>query len=133
MRLLSPLTRKNEILPLIQAGADAFYAGVAAPVLFDEQAIREGKVAALTVAGGLSETADPSGLKIVRQLPRGGEELIEVDLKKIAAGKVPDVRIRPADLVVVPSTPQRRAWADVRRFFERLLSVGVDARYDVLD
>jgi polysaccharide export outer membrane protein len=88
---------------------------------------------ALTVAGGLRDTADPFSLKIVRQRPRGGEELIKVNLKDIVAGKLPDVRVRPADLVVVPSTPGRRVRADVRRFFQRLFSVGVDARYNVID
>ncbi len=87
---------------------------------------------ALTVAGGLAKTADASSLKIIRQLPCGGEELVEVNLTEIAAGRRRDVRIEAADLVVVPTTPGRRARAEVQRFFSRLFSVGLDARYNLI-
>lgn len=87
---------------------------------------------ALTVAGGLTKTADPNSLKIIRQLPQGGEELVEVNLTEIAAGRRRDVRIEAADLVVVPTTAGRRARAEMQRFFSRLFSVGLDARYNLI-
>jgi polysaccharide export outer membrane protein len=128
------LVYPGDLVTVSQRGATSFYVAghVARPGSYNRTTDMT-LLQALTVAGGLAETADPSGLKIVRQLPRGGEELIEVDLKQIAAGSKPDVRIQAADLIVVPTTPGRRAQAEVRRFFSRLISVGVDARYNVVD
>jgi polysaccharide export outer membrane protein len=128
------LVYPGDLVTVSQRGASNFYVSghVMRPGSYN-RTTNMTLLQALTVAGGLADTADPQSLKIIRQQPTGGEELIEVDLKRIAAGTDSDVRILAADLIVVPTTPGRRAQAEVRRFFSRLISVGVDARYNAVE
>ncbi len=55
---------------------------------------------AITAAGGGTVRARLGKVHILRRGP-GGEERIEVDLKKITKGKSPDVPLEPNDVVVV--------------------------------
>jgi len=60
---------------------------------------------ALSMAGGLERTAKPAKARIVRSAP--GElkhQEIAVNLKQILAGKAEDIRMRPQDVLVVPSS-----------------------------
>ena len=52
--------------------------------------------------GGLGEGASDK-VKIVRVLPEGGKEMIEVDFGDILDGKLEDIPLQPDDVVIVKS------------------------------
>jgi len=56
---------------------------------------------AVTAAGGPTERARLGNVLIKRRLADGGEEQVEVDLKRIQRGKDPDVPLEKNDTVVV--------------------------------
>jgi len=65
---------------------------------------------ALSLAGGLDRAASPQHSRILRSA--GGSNRLEItlDLKKILAGKAPDVPLQPEDILFVPaSTPKKAA------------------------
>ena len=60
---------------------------------------------ALAMAGGLGSTASPKKAAILRNLPGVSQrQEIAVNLKAIANGKIPDVTMRPDDILVVPNS-----------------------------
>jgi polysaccharide export outer membrane protein len=77
---------------------------------------------ALSLAGGLGRTAAPHNARILRASagsPKRAE--IPVDLKKILAGKKPDVPLEPEDILFVPSSTGKTV---ALRSLEAALSVG---------
>jgi len=56
---------------------------------------------AVAQAGGLSGMAWPSKCEITRRLGRDREQVVQVDLDRIFAGKAPDIFLRPNDTVNV--------------------------------
>ena len=56
---------------------------------------------AVSAAGGPNERANQGKVHIVRRLPDGTQERINVDLKKIRKGKVADIALEKNDTVVV--------------------------------
>lgn len=59
---------------------------------------------AITMAGGFADRAARDRVKVLRRKPDGTSEEIEVDVKKILAGKEPDFLLQTNDIVVVPET-----------------------------
>lgn len=64
---------------------------------------------ALSMAGGLDHTAKPEHARILRQV-RGAASQTEVpiDLKKIMAGKAPDLPLQSDDILFVPSNTSEK-------------------------
>lgn len=59
---------------------------------------------AISLAGGLAERAAAGKVRIVRAKEDGTQEVINVNLDDLQDGKVPDIEIRPNDIIVVPET-----------------------------
>jgi len=76
----------------------------------------------LSLAEGLERTAAPRNAKVLRPNPRAERRTeIAVDLKKIMAGEVDDVRLQPDDILFVPSSAGKRASL---RALEALITMG---------
>ena len=56
---------------------------------------------AVAAAGGLTAIAVPWRTEVVRRVTEGEEEIIYVDLSKVARGEVPDFYVQPEDLIRV--------------------------------
>jgi len=56
---------------------------------------------AVAAAGGLPAIAVPWRTEVVRRVTEGEEEIIYVDLSKVARGEVPDFYVQPEDLIRV--------------------------------
>lgn len=61
---------------------------------------------AVSLAGGLRETADGESLLVVRRSPGGEQRVFQIDLEELAAGKGEsrDLFLAPYDTVYVPSS-----------------------------
>jgi polysaccharide export outer membrane protein len=59
---------------------------------------------AITKAGGLTDRAAADRVRVKRKSAGGGEDQIDVNLKKILKGKQEDVLLQDKDVVVVPET-----------------------------
>lgn len=55
---------------------------------------------AIAAAGGFTDTADKSRVKIVRNTPRG-QQTLEIDVEKIMEREIPDVEIKGGDTILV--------------------------------
>jgi polysaccharide export outer membrane protein len=69
---------------------------------------------AIAAAGGLGEYAWPKRCEVIRRLPNDREEIVMVDLDKIARGEQPDFYIKPDDLINVGTHPTAR-WRFILR------------------
>jgi len=56
---------------------------------------------AVTAAGGVTERARESRIRIIRRFPDGGKQLFKANLRDIQRGKDPDVVLQENDIVVV--------------------------------
>ena len=77
---------------------------------------------AIAAAGGLSEMAWPKKVEVIRRLGKNKaglmqEEIVMVDLEKIAQGQQPDFFIKPYDLVNVGTHGTSRWLAVLRNAF----------------
>jgi polysaccharide export outer membrane protein len=59
---------------------------------------------AISLAGGLGDRAASNKIRILRRMPDGSQELMEVNLDEIVDGKRADIPIRPNDVIIVPET-----------------------------
>ena len=69
---------------------------------------------AIAAAGGLTELAIPKRTELVRRISEEAEEIIYVDLEKIAKGEAPDFYLQPNDYINV-GTDQGAIWMAVLR------------------
>ncbi len=69
---------------------------------------------AIAAAGGLDEYAWPKKCEVVRRIGENKEEVVMVDLDKIASGEQPDFFIKPNDLINV-GTHYSSVWRAVLR------------------
>ncbi|MBN2136337.1 MAG: polysaccharide biosynthesis/export family protein [Sedimentisphaerales bacterium] len=69
---------------------------------------------AIAAAGGLGPLAWPKRVEVVRRIGRKKEEIVMVDLDKIASGEQPDFFIKPNDLINV-GTHATAMWRAVLR------------------
>ncbi len=79
---------------------------------------------AIAAAGGLGPLAWPKRCEIVRRIGRAGEEIVMVDLDKIASGEQPDFFIKPHDLINVGTHATARWRAVLRNAFRATYGFG---------
>lgn len=72
---------------------------------------------AIASAGGLGPLAWPSKVEVIRRIGRNKEEIVMVDLEKIAKGQQPDFFIKPYDLINVGTHGISRWLAVLRNAF----------------
>lgn len=83
---------------------------------------------AIAAAGGFGPLAWPSRADLVRRVSKDEEQIIQVDIDAIFAGKSPDFYLRPQDVVNVGSSPVSGFLAVMRNAFR--LSYGFGFVYD---
>ncbi len=79
---------------------------------------------AIAAAGGLGPLAWPKRCEIIRRIGREKEEIVMVDLDKIASGEAPDFFIKPHDLINVGSHATTRWRAILRNAFRATYGFG---------
>ena len=81
---------------------------------------------AIAAAGGLGPLAWPKRVEVVRRIGRNKEEIVMVDLDKIARGEQPDFFIKPDDLINVGTHPTSRWRERLRNAFRATWGFGFD-------
>jgi polysaccharide export outer membrane protein len=79
---------------------------------------------AIAAAGGLGPLAWPKNVEVIRRIGKEKEEIVMVDLDKIAAGEQPDFFIKPHDLINVGTSPSARWRAVLRNAFRATYGFG---------
>ncbi|MFH1615665.1 MAG: polysaccharide biosynthesis/export family protein [Planctomycetota bacterium] len=79
---------------------------------------------AVAAAGGLGPLAWPQKVEVVRRLAENKEEIVLVDLKKIAEGSQPDFFMKPKDIINVGTHPTARWLAVLRNAFRATYGFG---------
>jgi len=79
---------------------------------------------AIASAGGLGPLAWPKRCEVVRRIGKDKEEIVMVDLEKIARGEQPDFFIKPNDLINVGTHPTARWRAVLRNAFRATYGFG---------
>jgi len=79
---------------------------------------------AIAAAGGLGPLAWPKRVEVIRRIDRKKEEIVMVDLDKIASGEQPDFFIKPNDLINVGTHPTSRWRAVLRNAFRATYGFG---------
>jgi len=79
---------------------------------------------AIAAAGGLGPLAWPKKCEVIRRIGENKEEIVMVDLEKIASGEQPDFFIKPLDLINVGTHPTSRWRAVLRNAFRATYGFG---------
>ena len=79
---------------------------------------------AIAAAGGLGPLAWPKRCEVVRRIGRKKEEIVMVDLDKIASGEQPDFFIKPHDLINIGTHATARWRAVLRNAFRATYGFG---------
>ena len=79
---------------------------------------------AIAAAGGLGPLAYPKYCEVIRRIGDRREEIVMVDLDKIASGEQPDFFIKPNDLINVGTHPTSRWRAVLRNAFRAAYGFG---------
>ena len=79
---------------------------------------------AIAAAGGLGPLACPKNVEVVRRIGTAREEIVMVNLDKIASGEQPDFFIKPNDLINVGTEPLARFRAVLRNAFRATYGFG---------
>ena len=79
---------------------------------------------AIAAAGGLGPMAWPKRCEVIRRVGRDKEEIVMVDLDKIASGEQPDFFIKPNDLINVGTHPTSIWRAVLRNSFRATYGFG---------
>ena len=79
---------------------------------------------AIASAGGLGPLAWPKYCEVIRRISKKKEEIVMVDLDKIANGEQPDFFIKPNDLINVGTHPTARWRAVLRNAFRATYGFG---------
>jgi polysaccharide export outer membrane protein len=79
---------------------------------------------AIAAAGGLGPLAWPKRCEVVRRVSKDKEEIVMVDLDKIASGEQPDFFIKPNDLINVGTHSTSRWRAVLRNAFRATYGFG---------
>jgi len=90
---------------------------------------------AIASAGGLGPLAWPKRCEVIRRIGKNEEEIVMVDLEKIAAGEQPDFYIKPNDLINVGTHSTSRWRAVLRNSFRATYGFGFiyDRNFATLD
>jgi protein involved in polysaccharide export with SLBB domain len=108
---------------------DFYMAGeVARPGVYSLTGRKITLLQAVAAAGGTTAVAVPWRTEVVRRLAEGEEEIIYVDLNKIARGEVPDFYLHPEDLVRIGTDQGAIFNAVLRNAFRA--TYGLGAVYD---
>ncbi len=83
---------------------------------------------AIVAAGGFGPLALPARAEVVRRVGKDEEQVIQLDLDAIFAGKAPDFYVKPNDIVNVGTTPVAPFMAVLRNAFR--FSYGMGFVYD---
>jgi len=76
---------------------------------------------ALFEAGGLTEHGRADQVLVVRVRPDDGTYVLRADVDAILAGREPDVRLEPSDLVYVPETTITKVNRFVEQYINRMI------------
>jgi polysaccharide export outer membrane protein len=79
---------------------------------------------AIAAAGGLGPLAWPKRCEVIRRIGKNKEEIVMVDLDKIASGEQPDFFIKPNDLIRVGTHTTARWRAVLRNAFRATYGFG---------
>jgi protein involved in polysaccharide export with SLBB domain len=79
---------------------------------------------AVAAAGGLGPLASPKNVEVVRRIGSAREEIVMVNLDKIASGEQPDFFIKPNDLINVGTDVTARWRAVLRNAFRATYGFG---------
>jgi polysaccharide export outer membrane protein len=79
---------------------------------------------AIAAAGGLGPLASPKNVEVIRRIGTAREEIVKVDLDKIATGEQPDFFIKPNDLINVGTDVTARWRAVLRNAFRATYGFG---------
>ncbi|MCU0916411.1 MAG: polysaccharide biosynthesis/export family protein [Planctomycetes bacterium] len=79
---------------------------------------------AIAAAGGLGPLAWPKNVEVTRRIGTAREEIVMVDLDKVASGEQPDFFIKPNDLINVGTHPTSRWRAVLRNAFRATYGFG---------
>ncbi len=79
---------------------------------------------AIALAGGLGPLASPKNVEVIRRIGTAREEIVMVDLDKIASGEQPDFFIKPNDLINVGTDVAARRKAVLRNTFRATCGFG---------
>jgi hypothetical protein len=79
---------------------------------------------AVAAAGGLGPLAWPKTCEVIRRIGKKKEEIVLVDLDKIASGEQPDFFIKPNDLINVGTHSTARWRAILRNAFRATYGFG---------
>ena len=79
---------------------------------------------AIAAAGGLGPLAWPKTCEVIRRIGKKKEEIVLVDLDKIASGEQPDFFIKPHDLINVGTHATARWRAILRNAFRATYGFG---------
>ena len=79
---------------------------------------------AIAAAGGLGPLAVPKNVEVIRRIGTAREEIVLVDLDRIASGEQPDFFIKPNDLINVGTDPAARWRAVLRNAFRATYGFG---------
>jgi protein involved in polysaccharide export with SLBB domain len=79
---------------------------------------------AVAAAGGLGPLASPKNVEVVRRIGTAREEIVMVNLDKIASGEQPDFFIKPNDLINVGTDVTARWRAVLRNAFRATYGFG---------
>jgi len=79
---------------------------------------------AIAAAGGLGPLAWPKSVEVIRRIGKEKEEIVMVNLDKIANGEQPDFFIKPHDLINVGTHPSARWRAVLRNAFRAAYGFG---------
>jgi protein involved in polysaccharide export with SLBB domain len=80
---------------------------------------------AIAAAGGLGQLAWPKNCEVVRRIGKKREEIVLVNLDKIAMGEQPDFFIKPNDLINVGTNWSTRWRAVLRNAFRATWGFGM--------
>jgi len=75
-------------------------------------------------AGGLGPLAWPQKVEVIRRISKKKEEIVLVDLKKIAEGSQPDFFIKSKDIINIGTHPTSRWLAVLRNAFSASYGFG---------
>ena len=122
--------RPNDLIDVPPAAIGEYYMGgnIARPGAYSLTGRQITVKQAVVSAGGFGPLAWPSRADLIRRVSKNEEQMIQIDLDAIYAGKTPDFYLRPNDVVNVGTSPAAIFLAVLRNAFR--LSYGFGFVYD---
>ena len=82
-------------------------------------------VQAMTMAKGLTDTADPGDVRIFRENKNGEKDIITVDYKAMRAGEKTDILVAENDIIIVPESGIKNFFSGFAKTVRGAMSFGV--------